>query len=259
MLIGAVPYLNSIPLVRGLEYDVRKASPADLDRLLRQGEIDIATAPVISLFDHPNWYAIPGVAIGTKKAARSVILCTRSPKTTFENVTSISLDSESRTSALLQKVLLACKYGRDLNRIREGDHVGVDAKLLIGDKALKEISNPTWPGNIYDLGQEWTDWTNLPFVFACWVARKQTIDSALPHELLQRVQNNLKSIETWIDEIDAFDRNFLKEYFTENMNYNFGPLEQQGLMTFHKYLREIGLIDTSFELRFVENEFTKYL
>jgi chorismate dehydratase len=254
MLIASVPYLNSIPLIRGLKYNIRKAPPALLDQYLRVGEVDIATAPVTSLFENPEWHTIPGIAIGTERSARSVLLCTSSPKIMFETVQSIHLDEESRTSANLIKVLLAKKYGRDLGEIDfvQSHPSNIEAKLLIGDKALKEHSNPTWKGNIYDLGQEWTEWTKLPFVFACWVTRSQNVDNELVNDLNDCVNRNLNSLDDWIGDIDGYDTELLKEYFTKNMNYRLGQMEQQGLLTFHRYLREMELLNEPFKLRFVK-------
>ena len=42
--------------------------------------------------------------------------------------------------------------------------------MLIGDRGMR----PPWTASSsydWDLGEEWTRWTGLPFVFAMWVAR----------------------------------------------------------------------------------------
>ncbi len=254
MLLGAVPYINAIPLLRGLDCPVRQAPPAALDRLLKLGEVDVATAPITSLFENPNWCALPGVAIGTKKAARSVTLFTRTPELDWENIRSIYVDVESRTSASLLRVLLALKYQRNLKAIQFVSPLptpDIDAKLIIGDKALHETVDPAWSGNHYDLGLEWTEWTDLPFVFACWTATKHSVDIRLVEELRRRVDRNLQELEEWCGTIEGYDASLLREYFTENMNYGFGRQEQQGMMTFYQHLRELDIYQHPFELRFV--------
>ncbi len=254
MLFGAVPYLNSIPLIRGLNYDIRQAPPAALDRLLKLGEIDVATAPVTSLFENPEWRALHGIAIGTKQDARSVLLCMRSPQVTLESVRSIYLDMESRTSALLVKALLALKYGRDLREIQFITPLpssNVEAKLLIGDKALREQVEASWTGPIYDLGTEWTQWTQLPFVFACWATTEAHVEATVVADLQRTVRQNLNNLDDWIGEIKDFDKSLIREYYCDNMNYEFGRLEQQGLMTFHQQLRELELVNKPFDLRFI--------
>jgi len=251
--LGAVPYINAIPLIRGLKRPLRRASPAALDRLLRIGELQIATAPVTTLFENPSWHPLPHVAIGTKGAARSVALFTRSKEITFENVRSIYVDMESRTSALLLKVLIALKYKRpleEINFITPVSSPDVEAKLLIGDKALREHSDPDWEGNVYDLGTEWTEWTGLPFVFACWVSTQKVTDTALIDELKNCVTTNLESLSEWSSEIEGFDPKLLQEYFTQNMNYSFQDIEKEGLISFYNCLKKLDFQTEPFELRF---------
>lgn len=254
MNIGVVPYLNALPLIRGLPFDLRKAPPATLARLLRIGEIDLATAPVTTLFEHPEWRAVPGIAIGTKQEARSVLLCMRSPDINIHSVRSIYIDMESRTSALLLKVLLAIKYERPLDSIEFQTNIpspDFEAKMIIGDKALKEQERPTWEGPRYDLGEQWTEWTKLPFVFACWVSRRPTLDTEVLEILRRSPDRNLQELDSWISTIEGYEPEILREYFTENMNYGLGREEQQGLATFYQYLRELEIYDRPFQLRFV--------
>ena len=44
-----------------------------------------------------------------------------------------------------------------------------DAVLLIGDRGI--LAPEEKFEFVWDLGEEWTHWTGLPFVFALWVAR----------------------------------------------------------------------------------------
>jgi chorismate dehydratase len=48
-----------------------------------------------------------------------------------------------------------------------------DAFLLIGDEALLHRAGVKGYPYLADLGEVWNDWTDLPFVFARWVARKE--------------------------------------------------------------------------------------
>ena len=53
---------------------------------------------------------------------------------------------------------------------RDAEDVDADAVLLIGDRAMRACL----PGfaHAFDLGQEWYDWTGLPFVYAVWAVRR---------------------------------------------------------------------------------------
>jgi chorismate dehydratase len=71
----------------------------------------------------------------------------------------------------------------DVARFGEEEH---DARLVIGDAALhlwSRLRSPELYTDVdeesqyryaYDLGAEWKNWTELPFVFAVWVAQRTT-------------------------------------------------------------------------------------
>src|SRR5207237_368412 len=71
----------------------------------------------------------------------------------------------------------------DIARFGAEDH---DARLVIGDAALRLGAHLQDAGErdqlldrlgyryAYDLGAEWKNWTDLPFVFAVWVAQRTT-------------------------------------------------------------------------------------
>ena len=159
MKLASVPYLNALPLIYYLPERPRLAPPAALDRLLKLGEVDLATAPITALFENPHYGLVPGVAIGTKGAVQSVRLIIKKAGMQLSDVQSIYLDMESRTSVLLLKDLLKFKYKIDLGRIQfvtPIPHQGVDAALLIGDKALVPSPQPSPPrgeGGGLDLGK----------------------------------------------------------------------------------------------------------
>src|SRR4029077_15275697 len=86
-----------------------------------------------------------------------------------------ALDEGSRTSAALTQVLLRQRHGVRPELVplpldRAAEDADADAVLLIGDRAMRACL----PGfaHAYDLGQEWHDWTGLPFVYAVWAVRE---------------------------------------------------------------------------------------
>ena len=100
--IGAVSYLNTRPLVFGLEQglaepriDLSYDVPARLADRMLAGELDVALMPVIELARLPELEIIPGLAIGTFGPSRSVLLISRKP---IEAVESIALDQDGQDS-----------------------------------------------------------------------------------------------------------------------------------------------------------------
>ncbi|MBI2980800.1 MAG: menaquinone biosynthesis protein, partial [Deltaproteobacteria bacterium] len=206
MRLGAVPYLNALPLTHGLPWEVRRAPPAALDRLLKIGELDLATAPIVTLFENPDYSLVPEVAIACRGPVKSVRLIFQKEGMTLGDVGSIYLDMESKTSAMLLKILLHFKYKMNLEKIRF-DHPlpgpDPDAVLLIGNKAMtcgtgdspagapppaqlhcRGMAARQDPSQSLDLGEEWTSWTGLPFVFAAWLGPVKNLENKVVETLI---------------------------------------------------------------------------
>jgi chorismate dehydratase len=84
------------------------------------------------------------------------------------------------------RLLLEERYGVQPREYRRGAESG-DARLVIGDAALEEVKRGRFKF-VYDLGEEWRRWQELPFVFARWVVRRD-----LPQEEKQRFIRSLES------------------------------------------------------------------
>ncbi len=234
--LGAVPYWNSLPLIHDLPEKPRLEVPAALARLLKIGEIDVATAPIVTLFENPHYSLVPGICIGSRGAVKSVKIFFASPDINAHNVKSIYLDMESRTSALLLKVLLKFKYGRKLDDIQFFHPIPprhVEGKLLIGDKAMLEIAT----GPSLDLGQEWSEWTKLPFVFAAWISRHPEIGDKTVKILQEARDRGIGHIASVIPPHPALPFETVKEYL-ENLNYFLGDGETKAIALFKDYIQE---------------------
>ena len=82
----------------------------------------------------------------------------------------IALSEVDPTSVQLLQVLLAKKYmvGSPELVQTSDEH---DALVISGDAALRRRRGMRGYGHRYDLGAEWNDFTDLPFVFARWMRR----------------------------------------------------------------------------------------
>ena len=114
---------------------------------------------------------------------------------------------------------------------------------MIGDRAMR----PT-PGayqEIWDLGDRWCRWTELPFVFAMWVARPGTDVAELAPMLEASRDAGLESLEQIAGEHSAahgLTREELHRYFAENLHFRLGPGERLGLEAFRSRAADRGLI-----------------
>src|SRR5207248_10307859 len=132
---------------------------------------DVALIPVIEYHRGDNYSGGPDIAITTRGPVLSVTLFSRVP---WSDIRRVALDEGSRTSAALAQVLLQCRHGirpevAPLPIDADPESADADAVLLIGDRAMRACLPGFRFG--YDLGQEWQDFTGLPFVYAVWAVR----------------------------------------------------------------------------------------
>lgn len=186
--IGTVGYLNARPLSDRIDinrHTLVLAHPAEVARMLRDDEVDVALVPVAAALSDGDFRIVPGVAIGAQGPVRSVLLVAETPP---EQWRTVLLDGVSRTSVVLARLLLE---GPLRERVRPdlvieavgpnealGRAGGDVAALVIGDLAL--ALQPRWSVRL-DLAELWHAWTGLPFVFAVWAGRPGLDPAVVEH------------------------------------------------------------------------------
>ncbi len=252
--LGAVSYLNSEPHVHGLERDpgfrLEREVPSRVARRLHANEVDLGLVPSIE-YAFGDYAIVPGAAVGSRGPVRSVCLFHHGP---LERVRRVALDTSSRTSAALVKILLRERLGRDPQYVPMGpglvDMLAVaDAALLIGDPALDQEGEVSR----LDLGEAWTRLTGLPFVFAFWAGRAGAVGAAG----VRRLQSALAAGVGALPEIasryaagDPVRAAKYESYLRENIVYRLGEDEQAGLREFYRRAHALSLIPAVPELRF---------
>src|SRR4029453_3487953 len=147
------------PVFHRLDAEVEEVQgvPVELAKKLLAGEVDVAPIPSIEWARNADRLRLlPRLCVSSEGAVDSIQLVSQVP---LEQVRSVAVTPESATSVALTRVLLP-----------EAEQVafeeGADAKLLIGDAALRSAFEDPTPH--YDLGRLWTERTGLPMVFAVW-------------------------------------------------------------------------------------------
>jgi chorismate dehydratase len=236
--IGAVSYLNTRPLLLGMEQspfkeriDLMKAYPAQIAQALLDDTIDIGLVPVaiMPLLKHPQ--LVSKYVIGTEGEVASVALFSKVP---MDQIEKVYLDYQSRTSVQLAKLLLGQYWKKEVEFLTatEGymDQIsGSTAGVIIGDRALASLNRFE---HIYDLGLAWKQYSGLPFVFAAWIANKpiplefmEAFDAANGYGL-----SNLNEVIALIpDNEQVYD---LHKYYTQNISYELTPEKRAGLKLF---------------------------
>ncbi len=252
--LGAVSYLNAAPTVHGLDADpgfrLEREVPSRVARRLHAGEVDLGLVPSVE-YAFGLYSIVPGVAIASRGAVRSVLLFHHGR---LERVRRVALDTSSRTSAALVRILMRERLGRDPEYVPMGpslvDMLAVaDAALLIGDPALDhEADAPR-----LDLGAEWTRTTGLPFVYAFWAGRHGAVspaDVARLQGALREGTGSLAAIASAHAGGDPARAATYEAYLRENIVYRLGEEERAGLREFYRRAHALSLVPAVPELRF---------
>ena len=241
--IGAVSYLNTRPLLLGIEQesflnsiDLVKSYPANIAQDLLSGQIDIGLVPVAILPQLSNPHIVSNYVIGANGAVASVALFSEVP---IDEIKSIYLDYQSRTSVQLLKILLSQFWKKEVEFISATEGYiaqisGTTAGVIIGDRALENLSKYPY---VYDLGLAWKQHTGLPFVFAAWVAN-QPIPSEFMAAFDAANSHGLANLDEVIALIPAQEQVYdLHKYYTENISYVYDEEMKQGLAAFLNFIK----------------------
>jgi chorismate dehydratase len=258
--LGAVTYLNSKPLITDLETLAPEAElvldyPSRLADHLQNGQLEVALIPIIEYFRSDSYSLVPGISIASHGPVLSVTLFSRVPWAAIRHV---ALDEGSRTSAALAQILLRQRYGvkadiRPLPLDEPVENSAADAVLLIGDRAMRACL----PGFAYafDLGQEWHDWTGLPFVYAAWAVRAGVdlgpVLGAL-YEAKRRGGASIGPIAAREAPRLGLDAGFCRRYLANIIRFDLGPREQAGLHHYYMLACELGLARRGVNVEFYE-------
>ena len=246
--LGAVGYLNARPLVHELDpaqFAVRFDVPSRCATLLHEGVVDLGLIPSIE-FLRGDYRIVPDVAIASDGPVTSVALFSTRP---VERIRSIALDTSSRTSAALLRVLCAESWGIRPEFVPHPPDLAAmliraDAALLIGDPAL--FTNESARGLLkVDLGTEWTGLTGLPFVWAFWAGRPGAVDAAACTALQQARDRGIASVEQIAHDFGGGDEGreaTARAYLSHHIRFDLGPQHEAALTRYYASAAKIGLV-----------------
>jgi len=247
--VSAVSYLNTWPLVWGFlhgpqkgVFDFRFDLPAQCADALANGSADIGIVPCAEL-DRLGLDYLPDVGIACEGEVRTILLISRKP---IREIRTISLDSGSRTSVALTRILLAERYGvlpeiRSQKPVLDEMLAVSDAALIIGDPALA-IDPAQLPFETLDLGAEWVNWTGLPMVFAVWAGKKALLTAEVAEAFRASREWGKAHLEEMVARAVAergFGEELVRRYFTRHIRYELGPRHREGLETFRAMVRRL--------------------
>ena len=266
--ISAISYLNTAPLMwdfqhgtAGRHFDISYTLPSACARALAAGEADIGIIPAAAYTEIRGLRILPGVAIASRQAVRSILLVSSKP---MERVKTVALDTSSMTSVALTKVIFAKWLGGGRTFTSMAPNLDqmlaqYDAGLLIGDPALA-VDRAKY--HTLDLAEEWLRHTGKPFVFAFWAVRADALEqSSAAVDLASIFQksrdhglepHNLAHIcREWAPKLGLAEAE-IRSYLTQNIHYELDDACIEGLQLFYRYGAEVGALPQAPALRFSE-------
>lgn len=248
--VGAVRYLNSRPLVEGLDtckgLSLSAAVPSRIAPMLESGQLDIG---LVSLVDFARSSVplamIPAGIIGCEGPTLTVRVFSKVPAS---EVKTLAGDTDSHTSVALARLIFRLVYGNDPTPVdfdaREHVTPGAsdpwpEAVLLIGDKVVQSSPPAVRYPHQIDLGEAWLELTGLPFVYAIWMCRAEDVDRPEIQEaaaLLDRQRRRNATRLDWIVSSHARERAWPEDlariYLGQRLRFSCGPREREGIARF---------------------------
>jgi chorismate dehydratase len=268
--LGRISYLNVLPLFDALVRDFPESPgltyvsghPSELNAALLQGGIDLAPASAFAYLANPGPFRLlPGLSISAADGPIQSVLFV-SP-VALENLPAylektgnlIHLSQASASSVALLKVLWRFAWNlpeAQFSVIAPGAGAGLGRPFVeIGDAALRLYLDPPAGWHVIDLGLAWKRFTNLPFVFAVWIVRRDL--SAGQAATLSRLAADLAAIKANLPRTlprliadhpapPWLSKAALASYF-EVVCYDFDEQRRAALNLFGDYCERLGLIE----------------
>lgn len=239
--ISVVKYINAFPFLYGLMQrspagmpELTRDVPSECARKVLSGEADIGLIPVAAVKQMKSFHIAGDFCVGATGPVYSVALYSNTP---VEEVSRIYLDSSSRSSVALLKILAREKWKinpvwcEDIDlpdtRIKHGD-----SALVIGDRTFTLEGKFVYK---YDLAQAWVEHTGLPFVFACFVSREQlpaSFIADLNASMRYGTEHLEEALEALLSTEEKKEKKRYFDYLSDNVSYPLDEPKRRGMELF---------------------------
>ena len=259
--IGAVSYVNTRPLIYGLEsagYNLILDTPARLAEMLGAGEVDVALISTAEYLRGDEYRIVDAGCIACRGEVMSVRVFSEVAASAIQ---AIRFDAASRSANALVRILARHLWRIEPEWIEADSHASGEefptsdsgqniADLVIGNRALHRLNSALVE---LDLGQGWYELTKLPFVFAVWAARKDADMGDLPEALAAAKAAGLQARDELAREAAGemeLPEGLLQRYLHEAIRYELGREELVGIEYYYRLLRDLRLVPEFAGLQF---------
>lgn len=249
--IGVISFVNTLPLIRGLEagkgedYELVYGRPSGLADKLRHGELDCALIPTVEFFRGVGDGIVPGLCIASEGPVESIRLIARRP---LQEIRRVLVDRSSRSSVAMLRLLLERTHNvtpdfhiyevRPDMPLVAPDGEEADAALVIGDLAM-DLDTGDVVLDI-DLGDWWQKSFHHPFVYAFWAwcdREGEKIGERLGELLHESYRRGLDEMDLIIEEAaigHQWSEDRVRRYLGEHVRFEMNAEALDGLRLFHR-------------------------
>jgi len=239
--ISAVAYTNTKPFIYGIEHsevlsqiDLSLDIPSDCAAKLIDGTVDLGLIPVAAMPHVPDARIISDYCIGSVGAVNSVFIFSSVP---VSEIKTLRLDSHSRTSNNLARVLLKFYFKQEV-AFTTDTSAETDAIVLIGDRTFGKKDEYAYA---YDMGEEWMNFTGLPFVYAAWIANKE-IPESFVKEFNAALKLGLDSRSELIKSLPATPGFDVSDYLLNKLDFDLTAKKREALKLFLSYIAQLEVV-----------------
>ncbi len=248
--VSIVSYLNSKPFLYGLrnsiianEIDLSLDIPSKVAAKLAFNLADVGLIPVAGLEDLDDYRIIGDYCIGSVGKVKTVVLVSEVP---LDEIETVLMDYQSRSSVLLAKVLAKFYWKKQFNwenTCNDYQNVSIKGKtagVVIGDRVFDVENKYKY---LYDLSEEWYNFTRLPFVFAVWAANNKVTKSfeALFNSALAFGIENMAEIIS-LEQL-KFKNVDIADYFAQNISFELDNEKKAGMKKFLELARKLEFVE----------------
>jgi chorismate dehydratase len=262
--LGQFSFINTLPIVlpmlRGevtVDADVTLESPAQLNRLITEGALDVSAVSSYQYLSRHDLAFIPHVSISCCGPVGSVLLFSKHSLEDLAHADRMLVTSaQSASSVNLLKVLMMEQFGElplmtsDPTPSIESE--GVDAVLVIGDRALEVDTAWSMRYLRIDLGDWWWRTFSLPMVFGLWAARMDwiermpqgyaTISDALRKSKTFGLTTSFDAVLDEAEQRTGLARTRLTHYYQSQLNFELLPSHLEGLKMYQTLAEKHGFL-----------------
>ncbi len=245
--LGSVPFLNSKPLTylfdkgKYTNYKTEFLFPSDLLESLINGRTFLSLISIADHFSNNKIKSLDKYCISAIGKVDSVILVASSDIKKLEKV---YLDPRSKSANILFKIIqedfVKNKVEYDFLRPKiTNSYESNTGQIIIGDLALKYVSQKPAGLKIYDLSEIWYKETSLPFTFATFNYYRDVPNSEEMKLLDDSFNEGIGQIDNIIKVfLDRYkskvDSKLVERYLKERIVYKLTNNHLEGINLFNK-------------------------